>query len=113
MVPWGLHRLIDNGYSFTISKRAEDNLTKAMQDGNNIIVFMQSEGYIRRKAHTPRQSSFTAPTASGARTTSKSRWGSAGSPITCGRTRSGMGWTIPIISQSGQEKQRGDLRESM
>jgi hypothetical protein len=24
-----------------------------------------------------------------------------------------MGWTIPIISQSGQEKQRGDLRESM
>ena len=52
MVPWGLHRLIDNGYSFTISKRAEDNLTKAMQDGNNIIVFMQSEGYIRLEKGT-------------------------------------------------------------
>ena len=48
----GLHRLIDNGYSFTISKRAEDNLTKAMQDGNNIIVFMQSEGYIRLEKGT-------------------------------------------------------------
>jgi putative DNA primase/helicase len=36
----GLHRLMDNGYRFTISQRAQDNLTKAMQDGNNIIVFM-------------------------------------------------------------------------
>ena len=72
MVPWGLHRLIDNGYSFTISKRVEDNLTKAMQDGLNIIVFMQSEGYIRRKAHMPRQSSFTALITSGAKITSKS-----------------------------------------
>ena len=48
----GLHRLIDNGYRFTISQRAEDNLTKAMQDGNNIIVFMQSEGYIRLEKGT-------------------------------------------------------------
>ena len=48
----GLHRLIDNGYRFTISKRTEDNLTKAMQDGNNIIVFMQSEGYIRLEKGT-------------------------------------------------------------
>ena len=48
----GLHRLIDNRYRFTISKRAEDNLTKAMQDGNNIIVFMESEGYIRLEQGT-------------------------------------------------------------
>ena len=48
----GLHRLIDNGYRFSISQRAEDNLTKAMQDGNNIIVFMQSEGYIRLEKGT-------------------------------------------------------------
>ena len=48
----GLHRLIDNRYRFTISKRAEDNLAKAMQDGNNIIVFMQSEGYIRLEKGT-------------------------------------------------------------
>ena len=113
MVPWGLHRLIDNGYSFTISKRVEDNLTKAMQDGLNIIVFMQSEGYIRRKAHMPRQSSFTAHTASGARTTSKSRWGSAVFPITCGRTRSSTGLTIPIISHSAPARPQGDLKVSM
>lgn len=48
----GLHRLIDNGYQFTIRKRVEDNLTKAMQDGNNIIVFMESEGYIRLEKGT-------------------------------------------------------------
>ena len=48
----GLHCLIDNGYRFTIGKRAEDNLTKTMQDGNNIIVFMQSEGYIRLEKGT-------------------------------------------------------------
>ncbi len=48
----GLHRLVGNNFRFTISRRAEDNLTKAMQDGNNIIVFMQSEGYIRLEKGT-------------------------------------------------------------
>ena len=43
----GLKRLIANDYRFTVSKRAEDNLRQAMEDGNNVIQFMQSEGYIR------------------------------------------------------------------
>ena len=36
----GLHRLIENGYKFTISKRAEDNLAKAMQDTMDLILLV-------------------------------------------------------------------------
>lgn len=43
----GLHRLVGNNYSFSISRKAQENLDSAMQDGNNIIVFMRSEGYVR------------------------------------------------------------------
>lgn len=41
----GLQRLIANKYSFTISERARKNLEEAKEDGNNIISFLQSEGY--------------------------------------------------------------------
>ena len=43
----GLRRLIANDFQFTVSKRASDNLLQAMEDGNNIIRFMKSTGYIR------------------------------------------------------------------
>ena len=43
----GLQRLISNNYQFSVSKRASENLQQAMEDGNNIIRFMKSEGYIR------------------------------------------------------------------
>ena len=43
----GLKNLIANDYRFSVSKRADDNLRQAMEDGNNVIQFMQSEGYIR------------------------------------------------------------------
>lgn len=46
----GLHRLIANDYRFTLSQSAQDNMDAAVSDGNNIIEFLGSEGYIRFKA---------------------------------------------------------------
>ena len=46
----GLHRLIENDYRFTISEAAEENMTAAVSEGNNIVEFLNSEGYIRFKA---------------------------------------------------------------
>ena len=46
----GLRRLIAQNYEFTISPRAKENMELAVGDGNNIVEFMASEGYIRLKA---------------------------------------------------------------
>lgn len=46
----GLQRLIENDYRFTISDAAKENMTAAVSEGNNIVEFLQSEGYIRFKA---------------------------------------------------------------
>ena len=46
----GLHRLIANDFRFTLSQAALDNLNDAVSDGNNIIDFLASEGYIRFRA---------------------------------------------------------------
>ena len=46
----GLHRLIDNDYRFTISDTAKENMTAAVSEGNSIVEFLNSEGYIRFKA---------------------------------------------------------------
>ena len=46
----GLQRLIANNYRFTLSERACENMAKAVNDGNNAVDFMRSEGYIRLKA---------------------------------------------------------------
>jgi putative DNA primase/helicase len=43
----GLRRLLDNNYRFTVSQKASDNLKEAMEDSNNIISFMRSDGYVR------------------------------------------------------------------
>ena len=43
----GLHRLIGNGYRFTVSERARRNLEAVRRDDNNILSFLESEGYIR------------------------------------------------------------------
>ena len=42
----GLQRLVANDYRFTISEKAVANLANAMEEGNNVILFMQSTGYI-------------------------------------------------------------------
>jgi len=42
----GLHRLIQNDYRFTISEEAKRNMEAAVADGNNIIEFLESCGYI-------------------------------------------------------------------
>ena len=48
----GLHRLIKNNYQFTISQRTADNLEAAMEQGNNILAFLKSEGYFEVKTGT-------------------------------------------------------------
>ena len=46
----GLRRLIANHYHFTISQRAKDNITSAVRYANNILDFLDSEGYVAFKA---------------------------------------------------------------
>ena len=46
----GLRRLIANHYHFTISQRAKDNITSAVREANNILDFLDSEGYVGFKA---------------------------------------------------------------
>lgn len=48
----GLHRLLKNNYKFTVSERAARNLKEAMEDSNNIIAFMESDGYVRLEKGT-------------------------------------------------------------
>ena len=46
----GLHRLLANNYQFTISGQAIENVDTVKRSSNNVIEFLQSEGYIRFKA---------------------------------------------------------------
>ena len=46
----GLRRLIANHYHFTISQKARDNISSAVRDANNILDFLDSEGYVAFKA---------------------------------------------------------------
>lgn len=46
----GLRRLIAQNYQFTISAKTKQNMEEAVSDGNNIVEFLASEGYIQLKA---------------------------------------------------------------
>ena len=46
----GLYRLLANNYQFTISRKARENVETVKRSSNNVIEFLQSEGYIRFKA---------------------------------------------------------------
>ena len=46
----GLHRLIQNDFHITQSERTKANVEAAMREGNNILGFMESEGYFLFKA---------------------------------------------------------------
>ena len=48
----GLHRLLENQFQFTISEQSKKNIEEAMQEGDNILMFMESEGYIRLEKGT-------------------------------------------------------------
>ena len=37
---------MEQGFEFTISQRARENMEQSISRGNNIVEFMQSEGYI-------------------------------------------------------------------
>ena len=43
---YGLHRLFQNNYRFTISQQTKANMAAAVSEGNNVVDFMQSKGYI-------------------------------------------------------------------
>lgn len=42
----GLQRLIANDYRFTVSDRSQENLKQSIEEGNNVLLFLKSEGYI-------------------------------------------------------------------
>ena len=46
----GLRRLIAQNYAFTISARTRENMKEAVLEGNHLVEFLASEGYIRLKA---------------------------------------------------------------
>lgn len=46
----GLHRLIAQNYRFTISPKAQENVETVRRGSNNVVEFLQSEGYIRFRA---------------------------------------------------------------
>lgn len=46
----GLFRLIGCDFRFTVSDKAMENMSFATSDGNNIVDFMQSDGYFLRSA---------------------------------------------------------------
>ena len=46
----GLKRLIAQNYEFTVSPKARENMAEAITEGNNLVEFLASEGYIRLKA---------------------------------------------------------------
>ena len=46
----GLHRLLANNYQFTISGQAIENVETVKRSSNNVIEFLQSDGYIRFNA---------------------------------------------------------------
>ena len=46
----GLQRLTANNFKFTESQRTKDNREAVKRDNNNIFDFLDSDGYIRRKA---------------------------------------------------------------
>ena len=48
----GLHRLIRNGFEFSISDRAKKNLKDLMENENNIISFLNSDGYVKMETGT-------------------------------------------------------------
>ena len=43
---FGMIRLMTNNYRFTISQSAMENMTKAISEGNNILEFLGSTGYL-------------------------------------------------------------------
>lgn len=48
----GLHRLIDNGYVFTVSQRTRRNMEEIRKTDNNVLDFLESTGYIQFETNT-------------------------------------------------------------
>jgi len=48
----GLHRLIDNGFVFSLSQRTRKNMDEIRKADNNILEFLESTGYIMFEPNT-------------------------------------------------------------
>ena len=53
----GLYRLIDNNFQFTISAQTKANIEDAIYEGNSVVEFMNSEGFIQFRADSEATSS--------------------------------------------------------
>lgn len=42
----GLHRLVENGFEFSVSEKTKKNKSEVIKDNNNIVEFLNSDGYI-------------------------------------------------------------------
>ena len=89
----GLHRLVQNNFRFTVSERAAANVDTIKRSSNNVIDFMESEGYFRFKADYS-----TTFINSGARTTPATAYRPSVSAQNCDRTTAAITLKPPTTS---------------
>ena len=107
----GLRRLIANHYHFTISQRAKDNITSAVRDANNILDFLDSEGYVAFKAdyESSNPKICMQPISGGVRTTQKTHCPQRASPTSSAKTQSAIIWSRSAICTSAAESDAEDI----
>lgn len=104
----GLKRLIANGYDFTVSDRAKHNLQAAIEDGNNVIGFMNSDGYIRLEKGTMATSKALYQAYGGARTIWKRLSAPEALAAICHRMKRNMELsTLPIYRRPTERMPEG------
>lgn len=106
----GLRRLIANHYHFTISQRAKDNITSAVRDANNILDFLDSEGYVAFKADYEASTKICMqPISGGVRTTPKTHCHQRASQTSSARMLNATIWSRSTIYTSAVENGAGDI----
>lgn len=95
----GLHRLVQNDFRFTVSERAAANVDTIKRSSNNVIDFMESEGYFRFKAdYSTSSKEFYDILSSGARTTPATAYRRSVSARNCDRTTAAITLKPPTTS---------------
>lgn len=106
----GLRRLIANRYHFTISQRAKDNIISAVRDANNILDFLDSEGYVAFKADYEASTKICMqPISGGVRTTQKTHYPQRASQTSLARMLNATIWSRSAIYTSAAENGAGDI----
>ena len=96
----GLHRLVQNNFRFTVSERAAANVDTIKRSSNNVIDFMESEGYFRFKADYSISSKefYDIYISSGARTTPATAYRPSASAQSCARMTAAITLKPPTTS---------------